>query len=55
MQCFWILDQVQQGKFEIIKIPGQENLSELVSRHHTSSHHKKSDAIFFINKDLQDA
>ena len=40
MRYFWILDQIQQGNFDVIWRPGQENLGDYPTKHHTAAHHQ---------------
>eukprot|EP00957_Ditylum_brightwellii_P008692 659926-Ditylum_brightwellii.AAC.1 len=40
MRYFWILDQIQQGNFNVIWRPGQENLVDYPTKHHPAAHHQ---------------
>eukprot|EP00957_Ditylum_brightwellii_P040721 3082356-Ditylum_brightwellii.AAC.1 len=40
MRYFWILDQIQQGNFNVIWCPGQENLADYPTKHHPAAHHQ---------------
>ena len=39
MRFFWIGDKVAQGMYRLSWYPGQENLADYQSKHHTGSHH----------------
>ncbi len=39
MKFFWVVDAVEQGKFDIKYYPGKENLGDYQSKHHVGSHH----------------
>eukprot|EP00957_Ditylum_brightwellii_P117759 8983609-Ditylum_brightwellii.AAC.1 len=41
MCYFWLVDQVQQGNFDIQWRPGMENLGDYVTKHHAPPHHIK--------------
>jgi hypothetical protein len=40
MQCFWVFDKVAQDAYDIKWHPGQENLADYQSKHHTGTHHQ---------------
>jgi hypothetical protein len=39
MRFFWIGDKIAQGMYKLCWYPGQENLADYQSKHHTGSHH----------------
>jgi hypothetical protein len=39
MQYFWVYDKVAQDAYDIRWHPGQENLADYQSKHHTGAHH----------------
>eukprot|EP00957_Ditylum_brightwellii_P115579 8815493-Ditylum_brightwellii.AAC.2 len=40
MQYFWLLDQVKLKNFDVSWHPGQENLADYPTKHHTGTHHQ---------------
>ena len=40
MKIFYISDQVEAGEYDVVWHPGQENLADYQSKHHTSAHHR---------------
>lgn len=41
MRFFWATDQVNQGYFDVRWHPGQENLADYTSKHHSAKHHQR--------------
>eukprot|EP00957_Ditylum_brightwellii_P207316 15352439-Ditylum_brightwellii.AAC.1 len=41
MYYFWIIDQVEQGNFHVMWLPGILNLGDYVTKHHARAHHIK--------------
>ena len=39
MRFFWIGDKIAQGMYKFCWYPGQENLADYQSKHHTGAHH----------------
>jgi hypothetical protein len=40
MHYFWVCDKVAQDAYDIKWHPGQENLADYQSKHHTGAHHQ---------------
>ena len=40
MQHFWVCDKIAQDAYDIKWHPGQENLADYQSKHHTGTHHQ---------------
>ena len=40
MRFFWIGDKIAQEMYDVSWHPGQENLADYQSKHHTGAHHK---------------
>ena len=43
---------VQQEQFDLQWDPGQNNLADYVTKHHSGSHHREVRPIYLFNKDL---
>lgn len=41
MRYFWIVDQVDQNNFDVQWHPGQENLADYATKHHSAATHRK--------------
>eukprot|EP00978_Attheya_sp_CCMP212_P011265 scaffold27683_cov59-Attheya_sp.AAC.1 len=50
MQFWWLVDQVEQGKFRIVWAPGKLNLTDYHTKKHPASHHTKVRPIYLYIK-----
>jgi hypothetical protein len=41
MRYLWIQDRIEQGQFEVSWAPGDTNLGDYFTKHHSPSHHKR--------------
>jgi hypothetical protein len=41
MRYYWIQDRIEQGKFDVSWAPGDTNLGDYFTKHHSPSHHKR--------------
>ena len=51
MRMHWIRDRIQQGQFKVYWKPGQQNLADYPTKHHSGSHHKKVRPIYLHEGD----
>jgi hypothetical protein len=52
MQYFWVCNKVTQDAYDIKWHPGQENLADYQSKHHTGAHHKDVCPIYLHKENL---
>ena len=52
MRMHWIKDRVQQEQFDLQWNPGQNNLADYVTKHHSGTHHREVRPIYLFNQDL---
>ena len=52
MRMHWIKDRVQQEQFDLQWDPGQNNLADYVTKHHSGSHHREVRPIYLFNEAL---
>jgi hypothetical protein len=46
MRFYWIKDRVKQGQFNVYWGPGDQNLVDYFTKHHSSAHHKRMREIY---------
>ena len=49
MRFHWVRDRVSQKQFLVYWRPGNRNVADYVSKHHSPKHHKAMRSKFFIN------
>jgi hypothetical protein len=48
MRFYWLRDWVQQGQFHLHWAPGQSNLGDYFTKHHSPSHHRAMRPMFLL-------
>jgi hypothetical protein len=38
---YWIQDDIELGQFDVSKAPGDTNLGDYFTKHHSTAHHKR--------------
>ena len=51
MRHHWIRDRVNQGQFKVYWEPGQHNLADYPTKHHSGSHHRRVRPIYLYEGD----
>ena len=51
MRYFWINDQVEQGNFEVVWLPGTDCLADYPTKHHMRNIHRKLRKYYVHEKD----
>ena len=49
MRFYWVRERVNQNQLTIYWIPGENNVGDYVSKHHSPAHHKTMRPIFVVN------
>ena len=49
MRFYWLRDRVKQGHFDIYWEPGNNNLADLPTKHHSGAHHKRLRPIYVFD------
>ena len=52
MRLHWTKDRVRKGEFDLHWDPGQNNLADYVTKHHSGKHHKEVSPSYLYNKQL---
>ena len=52
MRIHWMRDRIKQKQFVLYWKPGQENLADYPTKHHTGRHHKKVRPIYLYEGEL---
>ena len=50
IRLHWIKDRIKQGQFELIWEPGQNNLADYLTKHHSGKHHQEVRPIYLFIK-----
>jgi hypothetical protein len=55
MRFYWIRNQIKQGQFIVYWAPGNDNLSDYFTKHHSPAHHKlmRSRYLLELHKPVQ--
>ena len=53
MRYYWIKDRVKQGQFHIFWKPGQTNLADYFTKHHSPAHHRKMRYVYLTRPEAK--
>jgi hypothetical protein len=53
MRFYWVKDRGEQGQFNVGWVPGDTNMEDYFTKHHSPAHHKRMKPYYFMTNTLQ--